>query len=499
MQNNQVIRSIFFAFVLLLGLCQASWAVVDNRLCPVQNSNDDNSLFSLRRNIEHGFNRTQNRACTEIIKFDVGQTFNITLHDTLKVTNSNDTDTDVIAGYPFPDDNYNLLVDGQGANVTIDATEITGQNKCAIELSNSNSKWQGMTIRVRDASKAFCDNGNNNHHVNGEDGLVILVVDAQGNTPPPPQDQCNSSDPCCSNGHWRSAGEACEQEGVEEGHCNAEHQCVGTALPPADADNDTVVDSEDNCPQISNTNQADGDNDHVGDVCDNCPQTANPDQADADHDGTGDACEAATPNTNSDSDSHPDATDNCDDVANEDQADADHDGIGDACDNDIDGDGLANADDPNDNNPNIDGDDLIDGVDDCPEEAGPATNHGCPSSSPNPNTDSDSDGVANDADQCPNQAGPAANHGCPSTNTDDPNSDDNNQTNTNNCSGNSYAMTVTRNGETLQKSVCGSGGGCSFGGMLLENKGHYFMALISLGLFIMLGFRRFNLQKDSNK
>lgn len=448
------------------------------------------------RGSARGFNRTgAGRACTEKILFVGGHTYEIGLHDTIHFTNNNDTNTD--------GDNFNLIVDGAGATVIIDATSIQDEdpNKCAIDLMNSESIWRNMTIRVRNAEKAFCDHGNNNVHVNGQNGLIIQVV-SNGNNNNPPQEECNDSDPCCNNNHWRPAGEACTAPGVVDGHCNAQHLCIGTVTPPQDSDNDGDPDTADNCPQISNADQADGDNDGVGNVCDNCPEVANPTQTDGDSDGTGDACEIATPPTNSDSDSIPDASDNCPHVANQNQADQDHDGTGDACDNDRDGDGLPNAQDPNPNNPNVDGDDLLDGVDDCPEEAGPSENQGCPLETPPPPADSDGDGVANDQDQCPSQAGVSSNHGCPVTNQEEAKEEDNNaQPNTSNstCSGNVYTMNVQINGETKQKTICSSGGGCSLGGALIANKGHYFMALLSLGLFVGLACQRRRLQKNSNK
>lgn len=71
-----------------------------------------------------------------------------------------------------------------------------------------------------------------------------------------------------------------------------------------DADNDTVADAMDNCPNHANTNQSDVDGDGMGDVCDadidadniannadNCPSNHNPKQLNFDNDDLGDACD----------------------------------------------------------------------------------------------------------------------------------------------------------------------------------------------------------------
>ena len=84
----------------------------------------------------------------------------------------------------------------------------------------------------------------------------------------------------------------------------------GGALDPAcdpDDDADAVEDDSDNCPTLSNGDQADSDMDGQGDACDadddadgigdtadNCPLDANADQADSDADGIGDACDSGS-------------------------------------------------------------------------------------------------------------------------------------------------------------------------------------------------------------
>jgi gliding motility-associated-like protein len=109
---------------------------------------------------------------------------------------------------------------------------------------------------------------------------------------------------------------------------------------PFDYDLDTVLNENDNCVFVANTDQTDTDGDGFGDVCDddddndglldeqdNCPLVANPDQADNDGDGIGDLCD-----DDDDNDGVLDEDDNCQFEPNPDQLDADGDGIGNLCD-----------------------------------------------------------------------------------------------------------------------------------------------------------------------
>lgn len=61
-----------------------------------------------------------------------------------------------------------------------------------------------------------------------------------------------------------------------------------------DADNDSIIDSNDNCVNASNQDQADIDSDGVGDACDNCPTVSNPGQGDTNGDGIGNACQSTS-------------------------------------------------------------------------------------------------------------------------------------------------------------------------------------------------------------
>jgi hypothetical protein len=56
-------------------------------------------------------------------------------------------------------------------------------------------------------------------------------------------------------------------------------------------DRDGIPDESDNCPTVSNRDQADDDGDQLGNVCDNCPTVFNPYQTDTDQNGIGDLCD----------------------------------------------------------------------------------------------------------------------------------------------------------------------------------------------------------------
>ncbi|MFO0972007.1 MAG: thrombospondin type 3 repeat-containing protein [Phycisphaerae bacterium] len=124
--------------------------------------------------------------------------------------------------------------------------------------------------------------------------------------------------------------------GISAGSAVVGNAVVVTFSAPPDSDSDGVPDASDNCPAVSNANQADGDGDGRGDACDNCPAISNANQADGDGDGRGDVCDNCPAVSNAsqadgDGDGRGDVCDNCPSVANADQADADSNGTGDAC------------------------------------------------------------------------------------------------------------------------------------------------------------------------
>ena len=87
------------------------------------------------------------------------------------------------------------------------------------------------------------------------------------------------------------------------------------------------------------------------------------------------------PPPDADNDGVLDANDNCPAVSNADQVDFDGDDQGDVCDSDDDNDGLADPQDPNDHDVDSDNDGINDGADQCPTEhrgSLDTDNNGCP-------------------------------------------------------------------------------------------------------------------------
>ncbi|MDB4456223.1 thrombospondin type 3 repeat-containing protein [bacterium] len=114
-------------------------------------------------------------------------------------------------------------------------------------------------------------------------------------------------------------------------------QVVSITITAPDSDGDGTYDFQDNCPSVSNADQANLDGDAFGDACD----------SDIDGDGTDNAFDAfpndATESADSDADNVGDNSDNCINDANADQANLDGDALGDTCDPDMDGDGVFNV------------------------------------------------------------------------------------------------------------------------------------------------------------
>ena len=193
-------------------------------------------------------------------------------------------------------------------------------------------------------------------------------------------------------------GDACDNCPFDYGPAS-NSGCPEKAQEP-DKDQDGIPDSQDNCPYVVNQGQADNDKDGLGDACDNCPNEYGP--------ASNYGCPEKAQEPDKDQDGIPDSQDNCPYVVNQGQADNDKDGLGDSCDN-------------------------------CPYDYGPASNYGCPEKVQtttvndsdkdgvpdnqdncptvyNPDqAGSDSDSLGDACDKCPNEAGPASNSGCPET------------------------------------------------------------------------------------
>ncbi|MCE9595038.1 MAG: thrombospondin type 3 repeat-containing protein [Planctomycetes bacterium] len=203
----------------------------------------------------------------------------------------------------------------------------------------------------------------------GACGCGVIDVDDDGDGIATCVDNCPfvaNVDQADSDGDTR--GDACDGCPLD-GAKTAPGAC-GCGQPDTDDDGDGIATCVDNCPFVSNLDQANGDGDAQGDLCDGCPT-----------DGTKtspDACGCGVPDADGDGDGTPDCIDGCpSDPAKlspgacgcgQTEADGDGDGVPDCVD------GCAS--DPNKTVPGLcgcgvadadqDGDSLVDCADNCP-------------------------------------------------------------------------------------------------------------------------------------
>jgi len=202
-------------------------------------------------------------------------------------------------------------------------------------------------------------------------------------------DACDPT-PACTPGDPCDDGDPNTMNDILTANCLCQGQNVNF-----DADNDGVLDFEDNCPVNYNPGQADADNDGIGDACDtgvpNCVPWTSCDDGDPNtiEDKWDDDCNCVGSfvNYDVDNDGILDYIDNCPITPNPGQADADNDGIGDACDNTYNPPCTVGG--PcNDNNPNTIND-IYDVNCNCHGTIPPACTVGGPCDDNNPDTYND--------------------------------------------------------------------------------------------------------------
>ncbi|MFN3196914.1 MAG: lectin-like protein [Bradymonadia bacterium] len=221
----------------------------------------------------------------------------------------------------------------------------------------------------------------------GSDPLDAQSLPADGDA----DDTCDAQDNCpdianpdqLNTDGADDGGDACDDDDDNDGATDEEEvSCDSDPLDaqsqPADPDGDEICTPLDNCPAISNADQANTDGaDDGGDACD----------ADDDDDGFTDLEEAECDTDalsdesvplDDDGDELCDFIDNCPNVANADQLNTDGDDLGDLCDDDDDGDDVTDEEeaacgsDPLDaeSTPSdADGDEVCDAIDNCPDVA----------------------------------------------------------------------------------------------------------------------------------
>jgi cysteine-rich repeat protein len=284
-------------------------------------------------------------------------------------------------------------VDGDGTGNTCD--EDDDNDEFADQDDNCSTVWNPLQIDSDgDTQGDACDTDRDDDGILdcGRDGICNLTEDVRDNDRDGRIDEAGECEMGC-------VPESDSADNDRDGAVDEHRQGMGEVGPVAGLyDGPDLDGSEDNCPSISNPQQADLDGDGRGDRCDsdrdgdgvsdatdNCIDAVNESQLDLDEDGQGDVCD-----DDIDGDTRANFQDNCPVTPNEDQIDTDRDDAGDACDDDDDNDTIPDSDDicplvASNNGADLDGDSRPDVCDD----------------------DLDGDGVLNVEDNCPATVNPA--------------------------------------------------------------------------------------------
>jgi len=331
-QKLLFLASILFLSTVGIGLAQAQ---VDNRYCLVKSAGDDvNDFNSLRRKLVEGFNRPDTRMCTEKVSFDPttnGGSYSINLTNGFQIKSESDLDKDG-DGFNFIIDGSDALNveihaenlgDGDCAfNVDAYKVKLTGMKVYVKKVKQAVCKAKddidvdtsGLTIIADDDPDK---DGKGNADDNCPNRLNPDQLDTDGDGVGDACDNCPAvANPDQADSDHNGIGDACQHVPTPmpspTPHVTPTPQPTPTAHPtpqptatpsgtptpthtPAPTPTGTPIETPVVTAPPADPNDTDGDG--VPNATDNCPTISNPDQADTDGDGIGDACDPSSNGT----------------------------------------------------------------------------------------------------------------------------------------------------------------------------------------------------------
>jgi hypothetical protein len=263
----------------------------------------------------------------------------------VQVDNEDQLDTDgdgrgdACDGSAFPAEGDDMASDGD--NDTIDDVADNCPEIANTEQANFDDDSEGDICDSDDDNDGAVDGvdncellSNNQDNFDGDSLGDACDTDADGDSVDDTIDNCLLLNASQDNYDGDAFGDACDTDDDndnildvnETAGCQFDN-ALNCGVIDGDFDEDTVLDSVDNCSTIANTDQADNygltsgdgsgdacedsDNDTVLDITDNCPEALNTNQLNFDGDSQGDVCD-----TDDDNDTVADVEDTCHFVAN---------------------------------------------------------------------------------------------------------------------------------------------------------------------------------------